>query len=341
MLSDFVPAHICDKSGHMDFSQGEGTSIKTVNIAEIVKHQFPPREYILRPVLTLGSLNMIYAWRGVGKTHVSLGIAYAAASGGTFWGWTAERPFRALYIDGEMPGEVLQARLAGIVGSSDKQPPDADYFQILTIDLHGGRMPDLATREGQNKISEPCNASELIIVDNVSCLVRGSGQENEAKSWLLAAEWALLMRSKGKCIIFVHHSGKDGNQRGTSKREDLLDVSIQLKRPFDYEIDQGARFEVAFEKARHLSGSDTATFEAWLRNDEHGAQVWTLKPLAEETVKRVADLANLDLTQREIAEELGIHKSNVCRAYQKGVDRGLIAKPSCNKKRSKIDEKKV
>jgi hypothetical protein len=294
-----------------------------VNISELLQHEFPAREYILSPAFTLGSLNMIYAWRGIGKTHVALGIAYAAACGGRFLNWTAARPFRVLYLDGEMPGETLQARLAAIVQAADTDPPE-DFLRFITIDLEGGIMPDLATREGHAQIAGECEQAELIVVDNLSCLVRGSGKENEANTWTEAAEWGLSMRSKGKAVLFVHHAGKDGAQRGTSKREDLLDVSISLKRPSDYDPDQGARFELRFEKARHLTGADSAPFEAWLKADEQGRQAWTVKPISETTFERVVELANLGMTQKEIADEIGIDKSNVCRAWKKAQEQGLI-----------------
>lgn len=49
---------------------------------------------------------MIYAPRGVGKTHVALGIAYAVTSGGQFLGWQASKPRGVLYLDGEMPANA-------------------------------------------------------------------------------------------------------------------------------------------------------------------------------------------------------------------------------------------
>lgn len=54
--------------------------------------------------------------------------------------------------------------------------------------------------------------------------------------------------------MFIHHAGKSGAQRGTSKREDVLDTVVALKRPGDYVTSQGARFEVHFEKARGIFG---------------------------------------------------------------------------------------
>jgi hypothetical protein len=295
--------------------------LRIASIAELLTHTFPKREPVLAPAFTLGSINMVFSRRGIGKTHTALGIAYAGASGSSFWTWTATRPFKTLYIDGEMPGEALQTRLAEIVKANEKEPR-ADYFRLLTIDLNEGQMPDLSTLSGQIAIEDYCLDAELIIVDNLSCLCR-SGRENEAESWLSIGEWAMRMRSLGKCVIFIHHAGKDGNQRGTSKREDILDVVLELRRPVDYQPDQGARFIVNFTKARHLSSNDTQSFEAMLMTID-GKQTWTTKPASESTLDQVVELANLGLSQADIAKELDINKSTVCRAFNSAKEKGSI-----------------
>ena len=223
-------------------------------------------------------------------------------------------------------GEALQTRLAEIVKANEKEP-EADYFRLLTIDFNEGQMPDLSTLNGQIAIEDYCLDAELIIVDNLSCLCR-SGRENEAESWLSIGEWAMRMRSLGKCVIFIHHAGKDGNQRGTSKREDILDVVIELKRPVDYQPDQGARFIVNFIKARHLSGNESQSFEAMLMTIDD-KQTWTTKPASESTLDQVVELANLKMSQTEIAKELELNKSTVCRAFKTAQEKGLITvKPS-------------
>lgn len=79
-----------------------------------------------------------------------------------------------------------------------------------------------------------------------------------------------------------------------------------------------------FEKARHLTGTDAQPFEAWLQQDEHGKPVWTTKPLAETTFEQVVELAGLGMNQRDIAEELGVNKSTVSRAWKKADEQGLI-----------------
>ncbi|MFZ4702715.1 MAG: hypothetical protein ACOYMG_21945, partial [Candidatus Methylumidiphilus sp.] len=233
----------------------------------------------------------------------------------------------------------LQTRLAEIGKSADKVP-DEGYLNICTIDMCSGIMPDLASYEGQSQISAMCADMEIIIVDNISCLVRGDGGENDSKTWLEAQQWALSMRSKGKCVIFIHHSGKNGAQRGTSKKEDQLDVTITLKRPSDYEPNQGARFEVHFEKARHLTGDDAQAFEAWLTQGEKGNQAWAIKTLSESTLERVVELASLGMSQTEIANELNINKSSVCRAYRKAVADDLIQKESKQVKTARVAQKR-
>lgn len=320
---------------------GKERLIKAVSIDELLKYEFPRREAILSPIFTLGSLNMIFSGRGIGKTHCALGIGYAASSGSHFWHWQANRPIKTLYIDGEMPGEALQLRLAEIVASNDKSPPEG-FLSILTIDLNEGRMPDLATLDGQIAIEPHCLDAELIIIDNLSCLCR-SGKENEAASWLSIGEWAMRMRSLGKCVIFIHHAGKNGEQRGTSKREDILDVVVELKRPGDYQATDGARFIVQYTKARHLTGDEAKPFEAMLTTI-NGVQTWTTKTVEESTLSQVVALYNLDgFTQADIAAELGLNKSNVCRAIQKAKADGLIIdKPKTankpQKRRADIDD---
>mgnify|MGYP001586493662 CR=1 FL=1 len=61
--------------------ESDASRIVVVSLMDFVTREIPPRERILAPWLLTQSLNMVYAWRGIGKTHVALGIAYATASG--------------------------------------------------------------------------------------------------------------------------------------------------------------------------------------------------------------------------------------------------------------------
>src|SRR6478752_1273542 len=77
-------------------------ALRLLKLNELLEHPFREREPILGDWLLTSGLAMIHSWRGVGKTHMALGVAYAAASGGTFLRWKAPKPRRVCYIDGEM-----------------------------------------------------------------------------------------------------------------------------------------------------------------------------------------------------------------------------------------------
>src|SRR5215831_12894374 len=87
-------------------------------------------------------------------------------------------------------------------------------------------------------------------------------------------EWALAQRRASRSVLFIHHAGNSGTQRGTSRKEDVLDTVIGLRRPPDYLVEQGARFEVHFEKSRGFYGSDAEPFETRLLGDQ-----WTISPI--------------------------------------------------------------
>jgi len=300
----------------------EEQKLRAITVSELLRFEFKAHEYILEPWLTTQSLNMIFGYRGVGKTHISLGIAYAVASGGNILQWQSPKPRGVLFIDGEMPGYSLQERMAKIIANADKEL--APNLVFLTPDLQKMGMPDLATATGQKQVGNYItDATDLIIVDNISCLVR-SGKENEGESWLPIQEWALKLRAVGKSVLFIHHSNKAGGQRGTSRKEDVLDTVICLKHPVGYTPEQGALFEVHFEKARHLYGEDTNPLEVQLFTDSVGKQNWQVKLLEQSTYEKVAGLANEGLSQKDIADELDIHKSNVSRHMKNAKAKGML-----------------
>ena len=45
---------------------------------------------------------------------------------------------------------------------------------------------------------------------------------------------ALSLRRRGISVLLDHHAGRNGEQRGTSKREDVLDTMLTLRHPADY-----------------------------------------------------------------------------------------------------------
>jgi putative DNA primase/helicase len=136
-------------------------------------------------------------------------------------------------------------------------------------------------------------------------------------------EWLLALRRRGISVLFIHHAGKGGAQRGTSKREDVLDTVVSLIHPNDYQPDQGARFEVHFEKLRGFVGDEAKAFEARLEVRD-GQAIWTMRDLEDVTLALAAEMFNDGMSVRDVATDLGISKSAAARLRKKAVAQGLL-----------------
>jgi hypothetical protein len=181
------------------FEGARSNGLRVCSLGEFLEMELPSREMVLTPFLPAQGLAMLYSKRGVGKTYLSLGIALAVARGGSFLGWSAPKPRKILFVDGELPQNTLQQRLRSIeagVPESEPQMSALDHFRIITPDMQTHPMPDLATAEGQALIERRISGAELLVLDNLSALLR-SGKENEGESWLPVQGWLLRLRQQG------------------------------------------------------------------------------------------------------------------------------------------------
>jgi putative DNA primase/helicase len=280
---------------------------RVYNVVDLLTLKIPPREFILEPIIRERDLVELYSWRGCGKTMVSLAVAYAIATAGPCLRWHAPKARRVLYVDGELPLQTLQERLAWFVASQEAEPPSPDYLRFLTHDAQEAGLPDLGLREGQEAVEALLDDIDFLVFDSVSTLIK-SGKENTAEDWQCFQDWLLQLRSRGKTVMFDHHEGKGGQQRGTSKREDVLDTCIQLTRPSDYSPDQGARFEVHFKKCRALQGEPAKSFEAQLVTTDGRAE-WFLRDSVDANFERAKELFAMNMSVRDVADELKISKT--------------------------------
>jgi hypothetical protein len=298
----------------------EKKALKAITFEELTTREIKPRESLLTPVIYQQSLLMVYAMKGVGKTLFSLGIADALRTSGTFLDWRAPKPRKVLYVDGELPEGMLQQRMHEMAQSL---PPDvpAGLLKFITPDEQDGPMPDLATEEGQRAIEEHLDGIDLLILDNLSTLIK-SGEENVAESWQPFQEWLLRLRRLGLSVLLDHHAGKSGTQRGTSKRIDTLDNVIRLALPPDYVFEDGARFEVRFDNWR---GDRTGVHEVEARYEVIGGRgLWTWKACTDAMTDKVVSLLTEGLTQREVAQTLKVGVATVNRHKQKAERAGKL-----------------
>jgi len=293
--------------------------LRALNMLEFARHQFPPRIPLLGKLIHEGDLVMLYAARGVGKTQIAMSISVALAAGRPFLRWQPPKPVKVLYLDGEMAGSVMCDRLAKFV-TDDMPESIAINLMIFNPDLLGDDqpLPNLSERLDQLRVEEMLTSDvKLVVVDNISCWVR-SGDENDASSWESMASWTLSLRRRGIAVLLVHHEGKKGGSpRGTSKREDLLDLVVNLKRPADYSPSQGATFIWNVTKGRHLFGVDAEDLRVSLETDEDGFFTWDYS--GEDVTKeaKMLELHSQQMSNAEIAAAIGCDRSTVYRTLEK------------------------
>ncbi|NCC61903.1 MAG: hypothetical protein EOM12_13410 [Verrucomicrobiae bacterium] len=281
----------------------------------------PKRNMLLFPWLPEGSINMIFADRGIGKTFFALSCALALANGDEFLCYTAEEPVPVLYLDGEMQATAIQERLRKLSHGKGTIAP----LTLYTPDCQDNDYtPDLGTQKGREEINEIIEAinPKVIFIDNISTFDR-TGNENEAESWAPIQEWAVQHRKRGRSLVFVHHANKEGKQRGSHKKEDVMDAVIKLKRPEDFIQGEGAtKIVVQYTKARHLSGEQAQEIEATLRSEgDYLRWEWKQGDIA---YHKAVEMLRNKLPLRDIAEELGVGKSTVGRWKSRAQSEGFI-----------------
>jgi hypothetical protein len=90
---------------------------------------------------------------------------------------------------------------------------------------------------------------EVLFLDSQSQLLSGDSLEHDFQE--ARRRYLLSLRLMGLCVVELHHSGKQGLQRGSSKNDDNLDLQMSLTPEKDWEHGDGLRFVLNYEKRRH------------------------------------------------------------------------------------------
>jgi hypothetical protein len=197
--------------------------LETITLAQLLGHQFRPREDLIFPSLRQGESAMIWAPCGVGKTLLTLTLAVMVAGGGSVLGWHSAKPRKVLLVDGEMSAEDLQERAASLIGTVEGIDREAAAANLHILSRNWQQedvaFPDLGDREGrpgrpsgQDVVFEEakrCRA-ELLLLDNYATLAEVA-DENDAAAMTPTLAFLLRLKTARIGCVLVHHSGKDGS----------------------------------------------------------------------------------------------------------------------------------
>lgn len=259
-----------------------------------------------------GRLGLIVAPRGAGKSTFIGACALSMAYKADFLGNEPAKQRRVIILDGEMDLHTMQERLkeqSQALGANI----DNTHLKFISPELFDGIMPSLSTADGQREIDKVLGDQwDILFIDNYSAFSE-SGRE-DAESWMPWIRWMLRHKRAGRTVIVVHHTGKNGQQRGSSKHEDALDFSIALKPIPDDKHDGDLKFIFEWRKSRHLPSDQTRPFMAtyaktpdgyrWTRGhvDEANSQKMEAKKLLKDGVKPAA-----------VAKQVGVNPSTISR----------------------------
>jgi AAA domain len=217
----------------------------------------PDPDFIMGHWLTTTTRMMLTATTGLGKTNFGLAVAMRTAAGLDFLHWQGHRPCRVLYIDGEMSGRLLKARLLDEERRASTTP---QHFYALSHEDF--KLRPLNTPEGQAWLLAfitKIGGVDLIVFDNIMCLTLGDQKDGEVWRNTLPLALALTKASVGQ--IWIHHTGHD-ESRGYGDNSRLWQLDTvghldRIERP-----DTDVSFSLSFKaKARERTPANRFDFQ--------------------------------------------------------------------------------
>lgn len=321
---------LAEVSEYTKHARGDNRSkLVAVGIHDFIFMKLEPLDYVIEPLLTIKGRGMIFATRGAGKTFVALYIAYCIAKGiENCFVWRIPKKRRVVYVDGEMDAETLQQRMIDIVklaGGGD--PPGNDELKLVTRDLQKDVRPKVNTKAGRDQIEAHLEPGMVLFLDNISSL-SPSSDEQETEEWALMEDWFGDLCWRGITVLFVHHAGKGGDQRGTSKREDLLQFVLKMHIPSDHHVDESLRAEMYLTKLRGKCEKAIygQPFELRLGADEHGDPAWQIRQLRDLLRERARQMLADGMRPADVVLETGLSRWAVAR-IARGVKFGSADNP--------------
>ncbi len=299
-----------ENSGRQDEVEIPALDSCVYTLERLRTYKIEPKVTYLDPWLFARALIFVCGWRGIGKTLLLLGLADAVSRGVGFGPWAGSgNPIPVLYFDGEMVVSDILERASML-----NLNPNLFFLSSHILHENGLPPPQIDVEAWQQKIQAILKANDikLFIIDNIASLTPGTDQ-NLKEGFDAVNQWIMTLRYQGITTILVHHTGKGGDQRGTSAHEDHMDISISMRRPVNYRTTDGCRFLVTFTKYRlaHRELPKIADIEFSLQPDENGRMTWTYT--SGQKVEKGFILSRLSEGAKgvDIAEELGCTPSRV------------------------------
>jgi AAA domain len=302
----------------------EAIDNSVVSSIELASLHLQRRERLLGEWFREGDLGVIYAFRGVGKTWFALLIAKALSEGGQVGEWEAHGSTKVLYVDGEMPAELMRDRDRGL----GRAAGEVEFLNHEILFDRTQKVLNITNPDIQQAITERCirDGVKVVVLDNISTLASGM-KENDAFAWEQVNNWLLQFRRHKIAVILVHHAGRNGEARGTSKREDAAFWVIALDDAKKHSDDKrGARFISRFTKPSRNTQEDIPAFEWNVTSDPETGQITVTHKQAQslDVFRKLIEEGVTECSQ--LAEEMKVSKGTISKWAGKAISAGWLRK---------------
>ena len=292
-----------------------------VSAAELQSIELPHHAPLLGEWFAEADLGFVYAARGVGKTHLCLGLARALAEGSSIGPWHARAAVPVLYVDGEMNAEQIRERDAALA----KCAGTLDYLNHELLFHRTEKTLNLTRKECQDALTALCiqRGVRVLFLDNLSCLFSGIA-ENDNDAWEAVLPWLLHLRKINVAVVIVAHAGRNGQMRGASRREDSAAWTLRLDDAIDAAtVKRGAKFVSTFTKPSRHTPRETPAYEWEFSPDASGRCEVVFREASglEVFLQWLRDGLN---TCKDIAEAMDVSKGTVSKLAKRAEAAGRI-----------------
>jgi len=236
-----------------------------------VKRDIASPDRLLGDLVTTTTRMFLVGRTGLGKTLVGYALACGIATGQGFLHWRATRAGRVLYIDGEMPAELIKARTVEALRRASLSPPSGNLVIYSRDDEEAfarrfpalGVMPPLNTEAGHSfvlALVDMLGGVDIIIFDNVMSLV--AGDQKDELAWAETMPLITALTSKRIGQIWLDHTGHAADrQYGSATKAWRFDtVGIMAPLAEDDRDRHEAAFTLSFD---HPGKARRRTPDSW------------------------------------------------------------------------------
>ncbi|MGC9977183.1 MAG: AAA family ATPase [Syntrophales bacterium] len=288
--------------------------------------EIKPIKKYLGPICE-GSLGEIYGPRGIGKTILRDVISICLTRNRDLGPFKCENPAGVLIFDGEMSLHLLKDRNRELTQNVCAALKPLDTISNEHLYRSGLPIINLANKLWRDAVIKLIMTMgdrwDVIIFDNLSSFLPGI-KENDQEAWGPINEFLLQLRWLRKAVIFIHHAGKSGDQRGTSGREDQLDFVLKLTLPAGYDPEEGCRFDATLTKTRSFTGPEAAPFTFEITTHPKGGLTWIVTSQREQRKELIIALLGNGTSQKDAANIAGVSKGYVSQIRKQAINQKLL-----------------